>query len=286
MIISHFPGGGGKVGDLPFNEIFQYSGNASFIDDGEGNWRIKFLSSGTLTVAQDVFVDIFAVGGGGNGAEGYNYASNVSGCSGSGGGGGYTSTMKNIKLSKGAEYTVTVGAATGASSIIKVGESIAVCEAAGGNSGKRSGFDGATGGDGGSGGGPGVYSASSAKGSPGSDGSDGSDTVYSGVTKSAGGKGQGTTTREFGEDTGDLYGGGGGGGFGGNQASVPGAAGGGGGGATKTTAAENGAENTGGGGGGGGYVSTSTTGVTTHHKAGGKGGSGIVIIRNFRAVTA
>ena len=47
---------------------FTYTGNYQFIDDGSGNWRIKFLSSGTLTFTSlgnaRKGIDVFLVGGG------------------------------------------------------------------------------------------------------------------------------------------------------------------------------------------------------------------------------
>ena len=85
------------------------------------------------------------------------------------------------------------------------------------------------------------------------------------------GKGQGTTTREFGESTGTLYAGGGGAG-GNGSAQAKGGSGGGGNGAWNGNPQTSGAANTGGGGGGMYYGLTNV----------GKGGSGIVVIRNHR----
>lgn len=47
---------------------YTYTGNSVYVDDGNGKWRIKFLSSGTFTPTKNVKVDIFAVGGGGGGS--------------------------------------------------------------------------------------------------------------------------------------------------------------------------------------------------------------------------
>jgi hypothetical protein len=292
MIISHFPGGGG---DKPFNEIFQYSGNATFIDDGDGNWRVKFLTSGTLTVSKNVFVDIFAVGGGGNGGKGqagYYTTAGANHASGGGGGGGYTKTERNKKLEQGKSYSVTVGSACGTSSLTDI-DGVILCEAAGGKSATGGEYDLAkNGGNGGSGGCPGAvyHNGSYESALPGSDGGDGTDVVVSDVTYGTGGKGQGKTTREFEEETGDLYSGGGGSGgvyHSSSKANVAGAEGGGGAGASKTAAAQDGGENTGGGGGGGVHYNTSYgSSGDTYHTAGGKGGSGIVIIRNFRVATS
>ena len=44
---------------------FTYTGNYQIIsEDDSGNWKIKFLISGTFTAMNDVLIDIFAVGGG------------------------------------------------------------------------------------------------------------------------------------------------------------------------------------------------------------------------------
>ena len=134
----------------------------------------------------------------------------------------------------------------------------------------------------------------------------------------AGGTGQGSTTREFGEATGDLYSGGGGGGSNSKRPSAGGAGGEGGGGKggydlSTANAPTAGAPNSGGGGGGnnydgngggGGYTRTEKSIVLAANNqypivvgAGGSGatrsqskfngcdgGSGIVIIRNNRSI--
>lgn len=241
---------------------YTYSGSNQPIDDGDGNWRIKFLSSGTLTVEKDSNVDIFAVGGGGNGGL---YSSTNAG--GGGGAGGYTTTTRNVKLEKDKTYVVTVGAANGTSSLTNE-EGTAICEAAGGGNASSS-----NGGSGGSGGAGGAYYGVGAT-TPGSDGSD----AITSSSSASGGIGQGSTTREFGEADGDLYAGGGGGGRNSSAGASAGADGGGGDGASNTVAAKAGGENTGGGGGG---SSSYTVGITP-----GTGGSGIVIIRNARVITA
>ena len=50
---------------------YTYTGSSTFIDDGNGNWRIKFLTSGTLTFTNLGTgvngIDVFLVGGGGSG---------------------------------------------------------------------------------------------------------------------------------------------------------------------------------------------------------------------------
>lgn len=225
---------------------FTYTGTYASIDDGNGNWRIKFLTSGTFIPTSNLNVDIFAVGGGGS-----CHSISSTGRQ-AGGGGGYTQTVTSQALTGGASYAVTVGSggsnANGGSS--SFGELIT---ALGGNMGVSY----KEGGDGGSGGAGCSDSSGTASAIGGSDGYDGEDGQMAGD----GGAGQrttgvGTTTREFGEITGALYSGGGAG----SPGTWPGGAGGGG------ATGQDGAKNTGGGGG----------------AAGGKGGSGIVIIRNAR----
>lgn len=67
--------------------------NDSEISYSEGNWKIRFLTSGTLRFTDlksaENGIDIFMVGGGGNGAS---YGG------GGGGGSGYTKTRKNYTV--------------------------------------------------------------------------------------------------------------------------------------------------------------------------------------------
>lgn len=282
-------------GKTPFYENILYTGEASYIDDGAGNWRVKFLTSGTLTVKNDTVVDLFAVGGGGNGGTGKadywtitsgTNAGDIYGQGGAGGGGGYTTTVKGTVLPAGT-YTVTIGAAAGKSSIVSEDGTTTYCSANGGKSGSAGSAEYVNGGNGGSGGGGGGY-ANGYGGDGGSDGSDGEFSNGSNEESTTTHKGQGTTTREFGEDTGDLYsGGGGGGGSSWFKAATnattygkggAGGAGGGGNGGSNGTLATKGEANTGGGGGGGAGITSYTTR--------GAGGTGIVIIRNVRVITA
>lgn len=240
---------GGTIG---FPE-FTYTGEYKMLDDGDNNWRIKFLSSGTLTFQMLKGavngIDVFLVGGGGKGAYG-GWQTNHGG----GGGGGYTVTSKGLTVSSGSSYDIVVGNGGEDTSAFEI---TAKC----GEPGKEaaSASDGGhvpgAGGAGGSGGGMGGNDG-------GSDGSNGLGDL--------GGQGQGTSTREFGEETGDLYAGGGGGG---------GHLGGAGGGGNGGDGDEDGFDLTPGepntGGGGAGAPSTATG-------YGSDGGSGIVIIRNAR----
>ena len=248
---------------------FTYTGSYQLVDDNNntisntstwtGNWKIKFLTSGTFTSSISVAVDIFAVGGGGGGNA-------------SGGCGGFTTTVKTKTLSANTAYTVTVGAGGNPSSSGGNSSFGSLCSASGGGSAWAE-----SGGSGG--GGSGFYLSSSNYINGGNGGSNGSNGVNGwGTDGYHNGYGQGTTTREFGESSGTLYSGGGGGsgdcGYDFVNAGSGGAGGGGNGGFAFTNG-RNGTANTGGGGGGG--CKSDGSGYQ-----GGYGGSGIVIIRNTR----
>ena len=204
-------------------------GTCIVIDDGGGNWRIKFLSSGVLTWLKDMLIDAFLVGAGGGGSV-------------AGAGGGYTKTSRLIALIANTEYPITIGAGGTAGSPI----------AKGGTGGNTSAFEiTANGGNGGSAllpSGDGGSGGSGGGNNGGTGGTDGSDGEKSSSGSGSAGKGQGTTTREFGESTGTLYSSGGNG---------------------ISDGAEAGADNTGDGG--------------DYGKA---GGSGIVVIRKHKEAAA
>jgi len=230
---------------------YTYTGS-SYTGKDDDYWYIYFTSDGDLTLDANATIDAFLVGGGGGGG-GYSGGSQGQG----GGGGGYTTTTRNISITSGTSYDIVIGAGgSGGSSEYDYGRTGGTTtafgsSAAGGSGGIYGGGSNADatyiGGCGGSGGGGTLYSDWSGGG--GSDGGNGE-----GVR---GGKGQGTTTRAFGEANGTLYAGGGGSFAAVGAAALPGGAGGGGNGRQSGTA------NTGGGGG----------------ANGGSGGSGIVIIR-------
>ena len=251
---------------------FTYTGDYEIVQDDDtpiedfaswkGNWKIRLLTSSDFTITKmhgfAGKIDVFLVGGG------------ASGGGRGGGGSGYTKTLKAILLNVGVRYQIVVGA--GGEGLITSGRfppkaggvtSAFDSVANGGNAGSSGDFPSS----GGSGGGDGtVGGAGKPGGSNGSDGGGGS------------GKGQGTTTREFGEPGGKLYAGGGAGaGVTTHQSSSGGDGGGGmGGGVNGDPMPKNGDVNTGGGGGGIGNLSSTKTYAS--------GGSGIVIIRNAREV--
>ena len=240
---THYQYIGGGGGGVP---QFEYTGNYEYIDDGGGNWRIKFLTSGVFTPLKDMVIDAFLVGGGAAG-KGANWVSY-------GGSGGFTTTVKKIQLTKNTEYNVVIGA--GGSGNGNAGG------ASTGFTGRAAGAN-ATYGQGGSGGALMRYSGHFTV-NAGSDGANGWDNS----------PGQGSTTREFGEPTGDLYAGGGGAAYlsAGTSGIVYAKAGEGGGGGISGLTPLSGTQNTGGGG----------CGNEGPNATQGSGGSGIVIIRKAK----
>ena len=243
------------------NTSYTYTGDHEFVDDGNGNWRVKFKSSGTLVFTNlgkwDGKLDVFLVGGGCAGGSGSWDAGNGYGKAGCG---GYTTTQKSVQSAANTSYNIVIGAG-GQSAFAPGGNTYAFDVAAGGGTKLIGGSGGGAYGNGQ------VYNG-------GSDGGNGDpqDAANIGIDHwGSPGRGQGRTTREFGEPTGMLYAGGGGAG-GNGSAQAHGGAGGGGNGAWNGHQPTSGAANTGGGGGGMYYGLTNV----------GKGGSGIVVIRNHR----
>lgn len=222
----------------------QYTGSMTLLDDGDGHWRIKLLTSGTLTFLSDpgTDLDVFCVGGGAG-------TPNVSNCG--GGGSGYTTTAQSVAVSTATGYPVVVGAGGNATA---GGTTSALGVTATGGSVP----DGTNGGNGGCGGGD--YGTGGAGGTNGGNGGN------------SGGTGQGSNTYEFGEEGSTLYCGGGGGAISSGTYNTGGSPGGGQGGGYSHGWGDPGVANTGGGAGG------SLDGSATAN-----GGSGIVVIRDHRA---
>lgn len=245
---------------------FTYTGDYEIVDDNDNpisdfatwknGWKIRFLTSGTFTVTNfygwDGHLDVFLVGGGGGVAW--------SGSSTGGAGSGYTTTGKIITIELNTSYTIDIGAGGVGNTDGGVTSAFELSA----NGGKHpTSSAGAAGGSGGGG-----YVHASAAGTSathaGDGGSDGSNGFTAGSGGGDGGAGQGTTTREFGEENGKLY------------------AGGGAGASNKGTVKPVGGE---GGGGDPGNDGTTNTGGGAGNKVNGgtrTGGSGIVIIRNTR----
>ena len=180
---------------ISFNTIpeFTYTGDYEIVNDSDepitvsqGNWKIRFLTSGTLTFTNlngaEGGIDVFLVGGG---AKGLNGTAPSNEYYGSGGGGGYTSTKRGVSVQANISYTITVGAESGNTSAFNTTAK------------------GASGINGGSGGAGGFWNGYSGVIYGGQDGANGN--KHSGSESLPGGKGQGTTTREFGESSGRLY---------------------------------------------------------------------------------
>lgn len=187
-------GGGSGVKGMP---QFTYTGTYNLIDDGNDNWRIKFLTSGTLTFTKlgtgKGSIDVFCVGGGGGGIR---FQSAGAGIRTSGGGGGYTTTSSTtVDVNIG--YPIVVGAG-GAGMTANDSPDHAT-------SGSPSSFNSSIVANGG------VYGWASKGGSGGSGGAGCSyATQYGGSNGGNGngdaaGYGQGTSTKEFGESTGFQY---------------------------------------------------------------------------------
>lgn len=219
---------------------FTYSVSGGYTterDSKTGDWKIRFLKSGKLKfLTEPPLIDICLVGGGGGSAahDGTGVAS---------GGGGYTRTVIGFQPVMGTEYSIKIGAGgtagdydndTGDGGVGGTSSGFGY-SAKGGNGGE---YESGYGGAGGSGGNGYHSNAPSA--------TDGGDGVTYGDWP--GGEGQSTTTREFGETEGILYGSGG---------------------ATNSTATP-GSANTGNGGG---------KARNTVASVGATGGSGIVVIR-------
>lgn len=176
---------------------FTYTGDYEVVDDSDNpisdfaswknNWKIRFLTSGTLTFTKlngwNGQLDVFLVGGGGDGGNGQDNSDTGGYWSGAGGGSGFTTT-ESITIKAGVDYSISIPSAGGNAQAF--GKT-----ALHGNNGTSE-----QGGRGGSGGGQAGFGGGGKGGKGGVDGSNGG---------GPGGAGQGTTTREFGESAGKLY---------------------------------------------------------------------------------
>lgn len=169
------------------NYNLTYSGNCEVLCEDE-NWKVRFLTSGNLTTTISLNVDVFLVGGGGGGNTTYEDEKGVAG----GGGGGYTKTVKSITLQPNT-YKIEIGAGgsggnNGKSSSVKLNNSIINgLTAEGGKTGTIS---------------PGCCGYCSYGGEGGNTGGGWSDCNEGTPTyPTTFGKGQGSTTCEFGEGT-------------------------------------------------------------------------------------
>ena len=268
-LISSYSCSNKKVGSSPY--IISYTGKCEIVKEGTDNWKIKFLTSGTLKISANLNVDTFLVGGGGGGGNATwtdlsQYGSDIWWAHGSGGGGGYTKTYRNVNIKSSDTYTITVGnggaANTDGSKSSLVGGNINNTA----DGGKNSGGAGGSGGGGGcSGNGYGCTTGSGGK--FGNNGGNG--TGSNGGSSRTGGSGQRTTTCEFEQSAS------------GSNTDLTGCA-------TGVTAygaggtaagSKAGTANTGNGGDG---ANSDGLNYLTTSRAGYAGGSGIIIIRNAR----
>ena len=179
--------------------VFTYTGKYETVDADTLDWKIKFLTSGTLTFPEEVpTLDAFLVGGGGAGA-GWAESSYY----GAGGGGGYTNTIRAINVLSETEYQIVIG--SGGSTVHAAGsESSAFGYKAAGGKGAFQ----YTGGNGGSGGasGTGDHTTKVVGGSNGTSGNVWKTWIAGkGQRDLAGPNGETGNTKEFGEESGDLY---------------------------------------------------------------------------------
>lgn len=254
--------------------VFTGTGQASG-NEQKGEYRC--LTSGTLTLDSQTY-DIFVVGGGSSGRGNYGSRDDY----GAGGGGsGYTTTRKGVTYS--GNCTVLIGSGgiadedtdsgtgnhPGGRSSISLGSIIVSAEGGKNTASRNSSYFGS---DGGSGGGNGGWKTNLA-GDGGTDGADGE--KGAGYGNQIIPKGQGTTTRSFGESSGTFFAGAGGGGAGDYGGTSGGGGTGGGGNGASVDIGHNGTANTGGGGGGGAAKVSSYP----SSRKGGNGGSGIIIVR-------
>lgn len=222
-----------KSVSLSYNKIpaFTYTGEYKIVNDSgteisettTNNWNIRLLTSGTLTftgLRGTSSIDVFLVGGGG-GSNSKTTSTDYGTVHSGGGGGGYTKTQKSVSVSTNSAISVSIGAGGGAGSsggTTTINVNGSTYSASGGAAGGAPWFNGnntvcGSGGSGGSGGGS-ASSGGFAGGSGGSDGGNGSSGKSNVFPTGSVGSGQGTTTRAFGESSGELYsyGGSGGGG--------------------------------------------------------------------------
>ena len=221
------------TGTPALNKDFTYSGQCQVIDDSTeayNEWRIKFLTSGTLKFTANIAVDIFLVGGGGGGAGHATNSNNNSLLGTGGGGGGYTKTLNNITLNKNVSYSIVIGNGGvkgdksvkgnihgnygnpgGNTSISEIAEGSVAGGIGGGGpipTGDSSSMP-LKGGDGGSGGGSGFFGivSSATRSTRATNGNNGTKCNANGTVMNWGtpGTGQGSTTKEFGDNGATSY---------------------------------------------------------------------------------
>ena len=103
--------GGGAYSGPP---EFTYTGQYSFVDEGEDNWHIYFLTSGTFTLLRpnELLVDLSLVGGGGggSGASTIKTGEHRDGYGAAGGAGGKTFNTWMHSIAKSTPIQIIIGA--------------------------------------------------------------------------------------------------------------------------------------------------------------------------------
>lgn len=236
-----------------------FTGSHEFYSDTAGNWEIALKSSGNFLFKKTPgAIDIFLVGGGGKGQDGYGTNSGATANGGSGGSGGQVKTISNIEVTRNTNYSIIIGASDQ----------------------DTTGFGQRAIGAGGIAGGYGSYSTLGGGGRSGAAGTNGSlafgepntlagKNIFFGA--SGGGAASARTDDYAGQDPKD--GGATGGGRGGAASAYSGGS---------ASSGSSGQINTGAGGGGGGAVVYKGQ-YYVYGASGGLGGSGIIIIRNHRS---
>lgn len=176
---------------------FTYTGSYALVQDNDqpisdfanwkGNWKIRFLTSGTLTITNmygwDGNIDAFLVGGGGSSTAGHRVSPG-------GAGSGYTFTAKMVKLQVNTPYEIVVGSGANPGEGVQGGTTSAFGHKAGGGQGTND---------------ANILGYGGSQGGGFSDGNG-----DNGQRNRPGPNGESGTTREFGESSGKLYAGGGG----------------------------------------------------------------------------
>lgn len=102
---------GPTSGKFKKSSDYIFTGSHEFYSDTTGNWEIVLKSSGNfLFKKKPGAIDIFLVGGGGKGQDGYGTNSGATANGGSGGSGGQVKTVFNVEIIHNINYSITIGA--------------------------------------------------------------------------------------------------------------------------------------------------------------------------------
>lgn len=99
-----------NASDLAQSDIVTSNGlTYQFYNDGNGQWELAILTSGTINFKKSIDVDVWMVGGGKNGADGSFSGSPI--CSGQGGNGGNGGECiyQQTSITKNTNYSIVIG---------------------------------------------------------------------------------------------------------------------------------------------------------------------------------